>query len=69
MQRLGRRAKRRSRRPSRVVLGRAELCAHFQVSDDQVENFLREHDIAFHMDSNQELWASVLTEPTKGPTS
>lgn len=33
MQRLSQRAKRRSRNPSRVIMRKAELCAHFQVDD------------------------------------
>ncbi len=60
MQRLSRRAKRRSPRANRVILGRQELSAYFQVGEANLEEFLRSQNIPFHEDANGELWASIL---------
>lgn len=69
MQRLSRRAKRRSRNPSRVILQRAELCRRFGVDEDALEDYLVGHDIPFHVDSTGELWTSLPALESIHPTS
>jgi len=69
VQRLSRRAKRRSRNPSRVILQRAELCAHFQIDEAALEDYLVAHHIPFHVDSNGELWTSLAISETIQSTS
>lgn len=63
LQRLSRRAKRRTRTRNKMVLRGPELCQHFQVSEDALLDFLRLRGIDFHKDSNQEIWASVIIDP------
>jgi hypothetical protein len=38
---------------------RAELCAHFQIDEAALEDYLVAHHIPFHVDSNGELWTSL----------
>ena len=50
----------RTRRRNRVsVLASAELAVHFAIEIEQLEHFLVDQDIAYHKDSQGELWATV----------
>lgn len=64
MQRLGRRVKRRIRAGQRVIMQSQELCAHFGIDNDKLEELLLERELPFHKDSNGQIWASIDAKTT-----
>jgi len=54
----------RTRRRNRVtVLSTAELAVHFAIEIGQLECFLAAQGVAYHKDSQGELWATVEVPP------
>ena len=60
MRKLSGRSHRRIRPASKKILGSEELARHFDVKVEALETHLTTQYIAFHKDSNGDLWASVL---------
>ena len=55
----------RTRRRHRVsVLSSAELAEHFAIEIGQLERFLGTEGVAYHKDSQGELWATVEIPPS-----
>ena len=57
----GKRVKRRmwhKKNSQRKILQGTELCAHFGVEPEALEDYLEQMTIPFHKDSNNDLWAS-----------
>ena len=59
MQRLSRRAKRRTRTKRRHIMQGAELCAYFGVDLSELEAMLCAKGLPYHKDSNLQIWASI----------
>lgn len=61
MRKLSGRSHRRIRPARKKILNSEELAQHFDVKITELESYLTEQNVPFHKDSNNELWASLLT--------
>ena len=58
----------RKKNSQRKILPATELCAHFGVEPEVLEDYLEQMTIPFHKDSNNDLWASIEIATDNGPS-